>query len=201
MTLNKILDIFKSKKPNPKHYIIAQLNDKLMPIDRGLVYSDPIDEYLISKSLGEVSGGGTLQSESGEIEYCELEIELNNKPEEDLLIEIINILEALGAPKGSKLTIEGEDRQIPFGKKEGIGLYLNGISLDPKVYAENDINVLFEELYEQLEIPRKVDRFWEGHGETALYFYGNNFEKMNQVVTTMVKKHPLCEKARLAKIA
>ena len=48
-----------------------------MPIDRGEIYEDPLDELLKAENIGEVSGGGTMQKKSGEIEYCDIEIELN----------------------------------------------------------------------------------------------------------------------------
>ena len=54
--------------------IIAQLNAKLMPFDRGQYFEDPLDDALKGRGLGEVTGGGTAQSESGEILYCEIEI-------------------------------------------------------------------------------------------------------------------------------
>ena len=68
----------KSNGISQDNYIIAQLNDKIMPIARGEVYEDPLDEFLKLKWYGEVSGGGTLQSKSGEIEYCDVEIKLKD---------------------------------------------------------------------------------------------------------------------------
>ncbi|HET9277624.1 MAG TPA: hypothetical protein VFN95_05545 [Flavitalea sp.] len=51
----------KSDSEEPvRNFIIAQLNEKVMPIDRGLVYEDPIDEFLKVNQYGEVTGGGTL---------------------------------------------------------------------------------------------------------------------------------------------
>src|ERR1700753_1456693 len=96
-------------------YIVAQLNDKIMPIDRGDVYEDQLDELLKQKRYGEVSGGGTLQAKSGEIEYCDIEIEISGRTiNKQVVQDIINKFEALGAPKGSKLIIESTGETIAF---------------------------------------------------------------------------------------
>src|ERR1700692_5118016 len=95
------------------NYIVAQLNDKIMPIDRGDVYEDPLDELLKNKGYGSISGGGTLQSKSGEIEYCDVEIEIiKDDLTKEEISELIETLEALGAPKGSKLIIEKTNEHI-----------------------------------------------------------------------------------------
>ena len=62
--LKKFLTTLFKKKSDPEepvgNFIVAQLNEKVGPIDRGLVYEDPLDEFLKEKQYGEVTGGGTL---------------------------------------------------------------------------------------------------------------------------------------------
>src|SRR6186713_2136845 len=119
------------------NFIIAQLNEKVMPIDRGLVYEDPINEFLKEKQYGEVTGGGTLQEKTGELAYCDIEIKLSTIDiDKTVITNIIDKIESLGAPKGSKLIIERTKEEIPFGKKEGLALYIDGQNLPPEVYAE-----------------------------------------------------------------
>lgn len=96
----------KENQESKEHYIVAQLNDKIMPIDRGEVYEDPLDELLKQKFYGEVSGGGTQLESNNEVSYCDVEIRLNINPSTEIINEIISKLESLGAPKGSKLIIE-----------------------------------------------------------------------------------------------
>ncbi|MFP3489095.1 hypothetical protein R0K20_15960, partial [Staphylococcus sp. SIMBA_130] len=43
-------------------FIVATLNARIQPIHRGEIYEDPLEEILSEASIGEVSGGGTLQS-------------------------------------------------------------------------------------------------------------------------------------------
>ena len=65
-----------SKPETAKYLVIARLNDRAQPIDRGERYENPLDAFLKANGLGEVSGGGTQLLESGEIEFCEVELAL-----------------------------------------------------------------------------------------------------------------------------
>ena len=60
-------------------FYTLQLNAKLQPFDRHDL-EDLIDEFLSEENLGNTSGGGTLMSKEAEIEYCDIEIELNDTP-------------------------------------------------------------------------------------------------------------------------
>ena len=57
-----------SKPETARHLVIARLNDRAQPMDRGDRYEDPLDAFLKANGLGEVSGGGTQLLETGEIE-------------------------------------------------------------------------------------------------------------------------------------
>ena len=184
------------------NYIVATLNDKVMPIDRGEIYEDPLDEFIQANGIGEVTGGGTMQLESGELEYCDVEIQLNSDEiNENHIKLIIEKLEELGAPKGSKLTIEKTEEQIEFGKKEGLGIYLDGINLSDEVYKNSDSEALANEIRKLASIKDKVIRYWQGNTETGLYFYGESFEKINESIADFVKTHPECENCRIERVA
>jgi hypothetical protein len=77
----KLLEmVFRSKENVSKRiYLTALVNDRIMPIGRGDVYEDPLDEFLKAKGYGNVTGGGTLQELNGEIKYCDLEIEVDEE--------------------------------------------------------------------------------------------------------------------------
>ncbi|MFV0341826.1 MAG: hypothetical protein ACK5JH_02890 [Anaerocolumna sp.] len=182
--------------------IMVRINDKIMPIDRGEIYEDPLDEFLRSNKYGEVTGGGTMQLESGEIEFCDLEVMISpNKDKELVINEIITLLESQGAPKGSLLSIEKTSDQILFGKREGLAIYLDGINLPTIVYEECDSNYVLHELGVLIGDSGTVQRHWQGETETALYFYGESFEKMNNAISEFIKTYPLCEGARVVQIA
>ncbi len=172
-----------------------------MPLDRGERYEDPLHDALEAKGLGETTGGGTLLQASGEIEYIDVEIELT-----DLEIGIpfvIEQLEALGAPKGSKLRIHnGESsNEIPFGKFEGVAVYFDGVGLPDEVYAFSDVNVVIEQLNKRLVGQGEMLSYWQGPAETALYFYGRDAEEMKRQMSGFLLSYPLCEGARVVTIA
>jgi hypothetical protein len=92
--------------------VTATLNARLRPLDRGELYEDPLDEALRSAGLGEVTGGGTQLAATGEIDSCDLEIELAEISERTLET-VRELLERLGAPNGSRLVVgEGERRSL-----------------------------------------------------------------------------------------
>jgi hypothetical protein len=205
--LKKIFqNLFKSKKePEPEvlgNYIVATLNDKIMPMARGDVYEDPLDEFLKKMNYGEVTGGGTLQQETGEIEYCDIEICLNSDQIDlEIIKQVINKLEELGAPKGSTLLIEKTGEKIPFGVNEGLGIYLDGINPSEEVYKNSDSEAIALEICRLTNINSEVLRYWNGNTETALYFYDHSFEKMYQSIESFVKTNPECENSRIVQIA
>ena len=88
-----------SKPKTERQLVIARLNDRAQPMDRGERYEDPLDAFLKANGLGEVSGGGTQLLETGEVEYCEVELELTSVAPE-VLDAVAGQLQSAGAPKG-----------------------------------------------------------------------------------------------------
>ena len=192
--------IFKTEPVS--RFIVVTLNDRIMPVDRGEVYEDPLSKYLQSKGIGEVAGGGTMQMQNGEVEYCNIEIELNDIDSiEEKAKAIIEKLEGLGAPKGSKLRIEATEQVIGFGIKEGLGIYLDGVNLEEEVYKNCDSNVVLSEVKKLTKDDSEIVRFWEGETETGLYFYSSSFDDMKESIQSFVNDYPLCRGARIEKIA
>lgn len=197
-------NLFKTKTVSidSGNYIVATLNDKILPIDRGDTYEDPLDKLLKEMNLGEVTGGGTMQYETGEIEYCDIEICLNtDQIDKNIIGQIIAKLEELGAPKGSSLLIEKTGEKIPFGINEGLAIYLDGINLSEEVYKNSDSAAIANEICKLANIKSEVLRYWQGNTETALYFYGSSFDQIHTSIENLVKTNPECENARIVKIA
>jgi hypothetical protein len=185
-----------------ENYLVAQLNDKIGPIDRSLIYEDPLDEFLKLKYYGEITGGGTGQENTGEIGFCDIEIKLHSIDLDDTIInDIIQKLENLHAPKGSKLILQKTGKEVPFGKKEGLGLYISNSNFPEQSADGYDINFAYSEVLRLLNNEPNADRSWGGKEETALYFYGESFEKMSVEITEFVKSYPLCKNARIVQIA
>lgn len=145
--------------------ITARLNAKVQPIDRGDYYEDPLTDTLQAKGLGEVTGGGTqLSEEPCGIEFCDLEISVH-AADEETLAAIIQRLNELGAPKGSRLIVEATGKQIPFGVNEGLAVYLNGTDLDDAVYRDCDVNHVIDEFDRLLAGKGAFRGYWEASGK------------------------------------
>lgn len=195
----------KASKKNTKNtkntpVIVAQLNARVQPMHRGEFFEDPLDEELKRTWVGEVVGGGALPDNAGEIQYCDIEIEVA-KSGRDAVNRIKAALERLGAPKGSKLIFEGEGRELPFGVTEGLAIYLNGTDLPDKVYRECDSNFVYGELGRLLEGVGRVLSYWQGPAETALYLYGKSAAEMKSRIAAFIASYPLCRKCRIEQIA
>jgi hypothetical protein len=192
----------KTESSDSDNYLVITLNDKIMPIDRGEVYEDPLDSFLKQMNYGEVTGGGTSQHETGEIEYCDIEVSLYPKRiDNETIQQVINKLEELGAPKGSSVFVEKTGQKIPFGIKEGLAIYLDGINLSDEVYKNSDSVAIATEIRRLANIQSEVLRYWEGNSETALYFYDSSFEQIRKSIEDFVMGHPECENARIVQIA
>ena len=148
--------------------VIAQLNARMQPLDRGDYFEDPLDEKLQELGIGEVTGGGTqLTDEPDGILYCDIEIALKDLHSTNLK-SVIEILENLGAPKGSVLKVEGRP-DISFGQREGMGVFLNGTDLADEVYASSDVNEVIENLNKCMTPRGAFMGYWEGSAETSLF--------------------------------
>jgi hypothetical protein len=187
-------------KPADGDFIIATMNARLQPLDRGEYFEDPLEEILARDKLGSVTGGGTALGEDGEIESCDIEIQVP-EASDAVLDAIRTALEALGAPRGSRLTVEGRDAPLPLGQSEGLALYLNGTDLEDSVYESCSADFVYDELTRSLAGIGKVYSVWQGPTETAFYLYGTSFEAMNAAIAGLVDSYPLCQDARIVKIA
>jgi hypothetical protein len=158
----------------------------------------PLAEELSRFSLGSVAGGDTSLGQDGEIENCDVAIEVR-EISPDLTASIIQILERLGAPKGSKLAVAGQ--WIDFGSREGLGLYLNGTDLPMSVYETSDVNWLYHEIDRRLAGCGKIYSHRDGPRETALYMYGSSYGAMRERIQELVDTYPLCQQCRVLQIA
>lgn len=182
--------------------IVIQFNEKLDPIDVEDYYEEPLEEFLNEKEYGEIVGGGTMQSPTGEIEFFDIQVLIYDDNNIMKIIDEIKIkLESLGAPKGSFIEIEDGEEKISFGKREGLAIYLDGVNLPENVYKECDSNYVVSEIIRLTGCNDDIIRFWEGDTETAIYFYGESFDKMERDIFEFVNTYPLCKGARIVQIA
>jgi hypothetical protein len=184
------------------NYLVVTINDKVMPVLRGEIYADPLHQFLKENQYGEVSGGGTRQLPSGEIENCEIEISLERDNIDDALVkEIIKQLEKCGAPKGSFLFVENTGDVISFGVNEGIGIYIDSINQQDDVYKNIDAKALANEIIQIANLESSIIRSWQGKTEIGYYFYGKSFENIRNSIETIIQSNPVYKTVRLNQIA
>jgi hypothetical protein len=195
-----MFNLFQKPKAAPAVHVTARLNMKLQPINRGEIFEDTLQKFLEEKGFGEVTGGGTQMTADGEIEYCDIEIDVPETSEE-VVSFLVEALTAIGATKGSKLIFGDEPVEIPFGQQEAVALYLNGTDLPDEVYAECDVNIVFDELEKALGEDGFIRNNWQGPTETALYMYGHSFDVMKSKIDPFVSQYPLCRQCRIERQA
>lgn len=192
-----MFSLFKKKKPI---IVVATLNARLQPADRADI-EGALDAAMAGHGYGvRVVGGGTGLESNGEVSYCDIEIELDHSSDE--MIEVVTgTLQAMLAPKGSRLFIPDQNRTIPFGEVEGLALYLNGTALPDEVYQANDVNHVFDECQRLLEGVGTISSHWQGPEETAFYMYGSSFQAMRERIGRFIEVYPLCQQCRVEQIA
>jgi hypothetical protein len=196
-----IIRMLFGKRGEPKQIfpVTVQLNAKIMPLDRGRLFHDPLTAALEAEGLGLSEDGGTLCSAEGEIEYCDLEVDLYENTERAYEF-VKQTVERLGAPKGSKLHVSQDDVR-PLGTREGLGLYLNGTELPDDIYKNCDSNHVHDELNRLVEGEGRILGHWQGPKETAFYLYGGSFDEMRRRIADFIAEYPLCQKCRVVRIA
>jgi len=190
--------MFSILKKKSSGYMTITLNAKLQPMHRADL-EDAFGEICQKHGIeAEIVGGGTLLEENGEVKTCDIEVKLNELTKKN--IETVKgLFEAMLAPKGSHITIEGKKES--FGQHEGLGLYLNGTDLSEEVYKSYDSNFVYQECQRLLEGIGTVDSHWQGPTETAIYMYGKNFEEIERTIKPFIESYPLCQKSRVVRIA
>ncbi len=192
-----MFDLFRKKRPGR---ITAMLNARLQPMDRAEL-EDAFSSVCDREEYGAtVEGGGTMLAPNGEVENCDIEIALEDASPKRI-DQVMQVLAAMLAPKGSHVTVHPGGECIAFGSHEGLALYLNGTELDDEVYATSDVNHVFDTCSTLLEGVGMVNSHWRGPTETALYMYGSSFDAMHERIAGFVAEYPLCQKSRIERIA
>ncbi|NOK01873.1 MULTISPECIES: hypothetical protein [Myxococcus] len=192
-----MLRFFRKKKPD---LIVLALNARLQPMHRAEL-EDAFDEVAETLGLGaRVTGGGTLMAPDGEIERCDIDIELDDYSRE-LAEKVAAVVGEMLAPKGSEVILPDDEGSIPFGSDEGLGLYLNGTDLPAEVYASCDSNHVHDECERLLGEEGMIHSYWQGPTETAFYMYGRSYEEMLARISGFLAEYPLCQKCRVVRLA
>ncbi len=182
--------------------VVVHLNARLMPLDRGELFADPLAAHLAGLGLSAtVSGGGTSLSELGEPMTCDLELDVAAEvPVAEAAARIGEFLDSVGAPRGS--TVRADDSVLlQFGTTQGLALYLNGTDLPDEVYAASDTNELARAVGDALGDAGRMLSSWHGPTETALYLYGPSSATMRARLADLLATRADAQLSRLEDIA
>lgn len=175
--------------------ITLDLNMKLLPFDRSII-EDILDKYLENEAIGRVTGGETFQEPNGEIKNCNIEIKLKDIKYYD---DFLKIVKKIKLARGSKIISSKEI--IDIGKMEGLAVHLNGTDLPLEVYKSCDVNYVVKKLNQILKNKGHMLSYYEGADDTILYFYGDSFKEMNELIKDFITSYPLCDKCQIIQIA
>lgn len=181
------------------HIITARLKAHIEPIDRGEWYEDPLSEVLEKNRMGEVTGGGSALGDDFKIMHADLEIALANLGTALQLTR--DCLEKLGVPVGSELIYEADSevKSIPFGNREIISIYLDGVGLPDEIYANADFDQIVSDISETVNSrgAGEYRGFSQGETETALYVFASSADSTYAALQSVIAKHPLFQNARV----
>jgi hypothetical protein len=175
------------------HLVLARFHEHIGPIDRGSRYEDPLHDALESAGLGAVTGGGSQLSETGEIEFADVEFELHDL--QAALDVVVATLDHAGAPVYSEI-LYGEQVVRQFGRQECLAIYLDGISLPDEVYTGLDFEATMGSI-EALAGPRSYRGFWQGPEETGVFFFGSSADDMFARTEPLLRQLPIGQNARV----
>lgn len=188
------------RRADARPIVVVHLNARLQPMHRGDVFEDPLDQWLRQTGLGEVCGAGTAFVPGEGVQSCDIEVRVN-AIDEDTLVQLAQRLDALGAPIGSKLVMQDSGHEMAIGASEGLALHLNGTDLADEVYAATSADELIGLMNAALGSRGKLMSHFDGATETSLFLYGPSYAEMEAAISPVLAHYPLCQRARLEKIA
>ena len=71
---------------------------------------------------------------------------------------------------------------VEINVTEGLAVYLNGTDLPDEVYATSDVNELIAGMHGSLGDEGRMQSYWQGPRETALYLYGSSAARMSDLI-------------------
>ena len=187
-------DVSQKQSNTKENFGLLHLNMRLSPYDCGYIFEDGLAQIMEQKELGKVTGSG-VALEHGMPITCDIELSID-KSKEEYFISFVRHLNNIA--KGSYLEIG--DKKIDVGVLEGLSLRLDGIHLEQKVYKENDVNDIIDEIGQLLGNNGLYYSNYVGSEYTYLYFYGSSYDKMKGIIENYVKDCPLCENSFVEKV-
>ncbi|MEM9343933.1 MAG: hypothetical protein AAGA87_12890 [Pseudomonadota bacterium] len=153
------------------------------------IFAGPMTRNLSDAGLGSVERMEIQQDDRGEPEDVILTLRLVTRAER-ALTRVETMLQDMDAPVGSTLCVDGSKEDRSFGKSHGLGIYLltAGITEDDRL----DIVELCTDAMEGTGLYQGSAQIGD---RTALYFYGDSFNRMRAALTFVITHDPRCKYA------
>lgn len=149
----------------------------------------PLDRELQRVGLGRVVGFDISFDDEGEPEKLDISLSLvTDAPR--ALEAVAKVLEKLDAPVGSHLGNAECAELLSFGSSEGLGLYLPRHDT-----GEADRLAVIEACNDALNGAGLYQGSVSVGDRTALYFYGDSFNRMRNAITYVMTTDPRCRNA------
>lgn len=181
-------------------YVTVTLPLKIGPIERGEFWEDPLTEKLEAEKIGAVTGGGTMMSQDGGIEFVDLEIELE-KVDDAKLDALVGAMEAIGAPKGTKIVNDDGETLRTFGSVSVVGIGLDGTGLPDSAYEGFDADEFSDEIVAQLGDGYSYGGSHAGARYTFFYYHGADADRMKEGLSKIAAEKPIGQGAQIEQIA
>ena len=181
-------------------YLTIRLPLRIGPMERSDFWEDPIDQYLEATNIGEVSGGGTMMSKDGEIEFCDIEIAMQDLSAATLE-GLQKVVHDLGAPKGTKFLNDKDEVLADFGEVRVVGIGLDGTSLPDSAYEGFDPEGFCDEIVAALGEGYAYGGSNAGAQYTFFYFHGSDNGHIEKTLRAVTSDKPICEGAQFIHIA
>ena len=149
----------------------------------------PLGRVLREAELGSVVSHDVRLDDAGEPVSLILTLDLNTIAI-GALEHVSRVLEGLDAPVGSSIGTTEDPALLEFGKSYGLGLYLDQRDAD----EDGRLDIL-EACTDALEGAGLYQGSCHLGDRTALYFYGDSFNRMRAAITFVMTHDPRCRNA------
>lgn len=181
-------------------FVVARLPARIGPILRGEIYEDPLDEALGRDDGIEVTGGGTMMGEDGDILFIDVEISIDGDLD-PALDRIVAGLEGIGAPRGTQIINDEGETLRTCGSRAIAGLVLDGVTLPQEVYDTCSADDVLDAMLAALGSGCGYAGYHAMSETTVLYFHGEDYAKMAKAMKKKMTSLPLCQGATLIQVA
>ncbi len=183
------------------HSILAHIVEHVEPIKCCQRYEHPLGAHLAVHGIGRVVRGRSQLSETGAIEFVDIEVELADL--EGAVQTVVEKLEQLGAPFGASIRFGPDSNRspVPFGKREQLALYLDTTRVPDAFYDALDSNPWYEQLAEvaKLHAGGEARSVWPGPVETAIHFVVAEADPLAETIGALRDTLPILQNARLVR--